>query len=107
MGQFNVGYIIAVALPALMFMYPVTIVLILLNLVPEKWSSAVVFRTVVLATLLFSIPDFLGSVGLGSSMAPITTYIPFCTVHMGWVLPALLSFTLSNAVLLRSRIEKT
>ena len=107
MGQFNVGYIIAVALPALMFMYPVTIVLILLNLVPEKWSSAVVFRTVVFATLLFSIPDFLGSVGLGSSMAPITTYIPLSTVHMGWVLPALLSFTLSNAVLLRSRIEKT
>ena len=39
MGQFNVGYIIAVALPALMFIYPITIVLIILNVLPERWAT--------------------------------------------------------------------
>ena len=64
-GQFNVGHIIAVAVPALMFIYPITIVLILLNVIPEQWSSSKVFKRVVSVTVLFSIPDFLGSVGLG------------------------------------------
>ncbi len=32
-GQFDVHYIINVALPALMFIYPITIVLIILNVV--------------------------------------------------------------------------
>lgn len=57
MGQFDVGYIITVALPALMFIYPLTIVLIFLNVLPEKYASKKVFRWVVVTTLLFSIPD--------------------------------------------------
>jgi len=63
MGQFNVHYIIAVAVPALMFIYPITIILILLNVVPDKYASKQVFRAVVITTILFSIPDFLGSIG--------------------------------------------
>ena len=35
-GSYNVGFIIDVAVPALMFVYPITIVLILLNVVPRK-----------------------------------------------------------------------
>ncbi|WP_411029494.1 branched-chain amino acid transport system II carrier protein [Spongiimicrobium sp. 3-5] len=96
MGQFNVGYIIAVALPALMFIYPITIVLILLNVVPNKWASPFVFRAVVIATMLFSIPDFLGSIGFGSTAAPIQEYIPLGKLSMGWVLPALVVFGLAN-----------
>jgi len=58
-GQMNVKYIIDVALPALMFIYPLTIVLILLNVIPDKYASKAVFRAVVLITFIFSIPDFL------------------------------------------------
>ncbi|MEM9646963.1 MAG: branched-chain amino acid transport system II carrier protein [Bacteroidota bacterium] len=96
MGQFNVGYIIAVALPALMFIYPITIVLIILNVVPEKWASPKVFRWVVAATVVFSIPDFLGSVGWGDAIASFTSWIPLGENHMGWVLPALLMFLVAN-----------
>lgn len=98
MGQFNVGYIIAVALPALMFIYPITIVLILLNVVPEKFASAKVFRWVVIATIVFSIPDFLGSIGWGESISGITPWIPLSQFHMGWVLPALVVFVLGNFI---------
>lgn len=96
MGQFNVGYIIAVALPALMFIYPITIVLILLNVVPNKYASSTVFRVVVLATIVFSIPDFLGSIGFGESIAGFTNWIPLSEFQMGWVLPALVAFILAN-----------
>lgn len=96
MGQFNVGYIIAVALPALMFIYPITIVLILLNVVPNKYATELVFRVVVIATILFSVPDFLGSIGYDESIAGLINWIPLSEYQMGWVLPALVVFVFTN-----------
>ncbi len=96
MGQFNVGYIIAVALPALMFIYPITIVLILLNIVPEKFASEKVFRAVVLLTVIFSIPDFLGSIGFTEALSNIQRYIPLSGYSLGWVLPAGVAFIMIN-----------
>ncbi len=98
MGQFNVDYIIAVALPALMFIYPITIVLILLNVLPEKFAPSKVFKGVVITTIIFSIPDFLGSIGWGESVSGIAPWIPLSQFHMGWVLPALIIFILVNFI---------
>ena len=98
MGQFNVGYIIAVAVPALMFIYPITIVLILLNVVPEKWASPFVFKTVVAVTILFSIPDFLGSIPFFTNTRETFDWIPLAGYHLGWVLPALGVFILCNII---------
>ncbi|WP_437395970.1 branched-chain amino acid transport system II carrier protein [Flagellimonas lutimaris] len=95
-GQFDVGYIITVAVPSLMFIYPITIVLILLNVVPEKWGSPKVFKHVVWTTILFSIPDFLGSIGFGEPISPYVNWIPLNQHQMGWVLPALIAFIISN-----------
>lgn len=99
MGQFNVGYIIAVALPALMFIYPVTIVLIVLNVIPEKYATPKVFRAVVITALLFSIPDFLGSLGFGEHIAAFSAWIPLSNFHLGWLLPAILVFIFFNGFL--------
>ncbi len=98
MGQFNVGYIIALAVPALMFIYPVTIVLILLNIIPEKYASEKVFRLCVLTTIIFSIPDFLSSVGFGEELAPLKNWIPLASSHMGWALPSLIVFFICNTI---------
>ena len=99
MGQFDVHYIIAVAVPALMFIYPITIVLILLNVVPERFATPQVFKAVVVATILFSIPDFLGSIGLGGSIAGLQSYIPLSKFSMGWVLPAGVVFIITNILI--------
>lgn len=97
-GQLNVGHIITVAVPALMFIYPITIVLIILNILPERLASPKVFQSVVLVTLLFSIPDFLGSIGLGNVIAGHTEWIPLSRFQMGWVLPALVALIVGNAL---------
>ncbi len=103
-GQFDVHYIIDVALPVLMFIYPITIVLILLNILPEAWSSKLVFRAVVLITFIFSIPDFLGFIVPEGSLDAIREAIPMSQLNMGWVLPALLTFALVNGIMrLRGR----
>jgi len=95
-GQFNVGYIITVAVPSLMFIYPITIVLILLNVAPEKWGQSRVFKHVIWTTILFSIPDFLGSIGFGEEITGYVAWIPLGQHQIGWVLPALLVFIISN-----------
>lgn len=96
MGQFNVDYIIDVALPTLMFIYPITIILIVLNVLPEKYTTPVVFKAVVVTTILFSVPDFMGSIGLDDTISPITEVIPLSGFSMGWVLPAFIAFLASN-----------
>ena len=96
MGQFDVHYIINIALPALMFIYPITIVLILLNVIPKKWASALVFKIVVLVAFIFSIPDFLGFIVPKESLTGIKNLIPLANYHLGWVLPAILSFVAVN-----------
>lgn len=102
MGQFNVAYIIAIALPALMFIYPITIVLILLNVVPEKYASPQVFKAVTAVTILFSIPDFLGSIGPLIPKDGIFDWIPLSAYSLGWVLPALVAFVIKNSSLAKT-----
>ena len=95
-GQFNVDYIIAVAVPALMFIYPISIVLIVLNAMPNKLASSKVFKWVVVATIIFSVPDFLGSIGFDKFSSSIKEWIPLAKNSLGWVLPALLAFVIAN-----------
>ncbi|WP_347172787.1 branched-chain amino acid transport system II carrier protein [Polaribacter uvawellassae] len=95
-GQFDVHYIIVIALPVLMFIYPITIVLILLNVLPEKLASPTIFKAVVGVTFLFSIPDFLKFIINPEKLTGIQSYIPFSEHSLGWVLPALFIFTVVN-----------
>ena len=97
-GQFDVHYIIVIALPALMFIYPLTIVLILLNVIPEKYASSNVFKMVILITFLFSIPDFLGFLLPEDSLTGVKNLIPFADQNLGWVLPAIIAFIVSNSI---------
>ncbi|MDE0535674.1 branched-chain amino acid transport system II carrier protein [Tenacibaculum sp. L6] len=97
-GQFDVKYIINIALPALMFIYPITIILIILNVLPERYTSTTVFKIVVAVTFLFSIPDFLGYIVDTEYLSGIKNTIPFANQNLGWVLPAILSFVIANLI---------
>lgn len=105
-GHLGVGYIIQIAVPALYFIYPITIVLILLNVVPKKLATPLVFKVVTLITILFSIPDFAGFFLEKGALDRITQYIPLATEGLGWVLPALAGFVGVNLVLGRTLNSK-
>jgi LIVCS family branched-chain amino acid:cation transporter len=95
-GSYNVGFIIDFAVPALMFLYPITIMLILLNIVPDKYASKLVFRGVILVTFIFSITDFLGFIIPRENLTGIKNIIPLANSSLGWVIPAVLTFILLN-----------
>ncbi|WP_035916910.1 branched-chain amino acid transport system II carrier protein [Flavimarina sp. Hel_I_48] len=97
-GQFNTDFIIAIAVPALFFVYPITIILILLNVMPRKWISHWVFKAVVLVTLLFSLPDFLHSLNR-TSLDMVRNTIPLGNWGLGWTLPAAITFIAVNILL--------
>lgn len=94
-GQLDVHHIVMIAVPVLMFIYPITIVLILLNIVPDRFTPPKVFKAVVLVTIIFSIPDFANSIGFETAKN-ILEYIPLGTYSIGWLLPALLTFLITN-----------
>lgn len=95
-GQLDFHSIIVIAYPILLFIYPITIVLIILNILSEKWSSPLVFRAVVLTTFVFSIPDVIGFVSPSEDLKTVIKHIPFAKHSLGWVLPALVVFFVVN-----------
>ncbi|MFK8060482.1 MAG: branched-chain amino acid transport system II carrier protein, partial [Polaribacter sp.] len=97
--SYQVDFIITLAVPALMFLYPITIVLILLNILNDKFASKLVFRGVVLVTFIFSIPDFLVFIPDFKSLAlEMKSFIPLGKHSLGWVLPACLVFVVLNLI---------
>ncbi len=100
MGQFDVHSIINVAVPALMFIYPITIVLILLNVLPEKFTSPLVFKAVVIVSIVCSLPDFLASVGMKEQIQSILDFLPFGNYSLAWLLPAIATFIIMNVFFL-------
>lgn len=98
-GSYQVDFIITLAVPALMFLYPITIVLILLNIVDDKFATKLVFRGVVLATFIFSIPDFLVFIPSLKNLAlEMKEIIPLGSSSLGWILPACLVFVVLNII---------
>ncbi|MGI9530819.1 branched-chain amino acid transport system II carrier protein [Lutimonas sp.] len=96
-GQFPVKFIIDLAVYALMFIYPLGISLIMLNLLSEKYASPTVFRIVVGLAFLFSIPDFLKFLIPVEKLEFLYAIIPFSRDGLGWVLPAVIGFVLANS----------
>ena len=90
-GQMNVGYIIAIAVPALMFIYPITIVLILLNNIPSRFIYPEAYKWIIGVTFIFSIPDFVASLGYAQNVEWIMALMPLGEMSLGWLLPAIIT----------------
>ncbi|MBR3118215.1 branched-chain amino acid transport system II carrier protein [Oceanobacillus profundus] len=83
--------IINYSVPVLVFIYPITIVLILLTFLDRLFGGAkAVYRGAVLLTAVFSLYD--GLTAFGFKLQAMTKYIevlPFFSLGLGWVVPAI------------------
>lgn len=93
-GSYEVEWIIDFAVPTLMIIYPITIVLVFLNLLPQSLISKLLFRLVIATTILFSIPDFLNTLNIPLDLSQVVQYIPFGNTGLGWVTPTIMVLTL-------------
>ena len=90
MGQFPVVYIIAIAVPALVFIYPTTIILMALHVLPASWATPKAFKAAVLVCFVVNTPAFLDSLGY-PTLQVATAFLPLSSQGLAWVLPVLLS----------------
>ena len=90
MGQFPVVYIIAIAVPALVFIYPTTIILMALHVLPDSWATPKAFKATVICCFVVNTPAFLDSLGY-SALQEATTWMPLSAQGLAWVLPVLLT----------------
>jgi len=106
-GQLPVSYIIAIAYPVLLFIYPITIVMIVMHVLPQKWTDVRVFKAVVLASFLFSLPDVMTHIPFlkGDYLETINNIIPLAEDGFASVIPAILTFILLN--LFKTQSAKT
>lgn len=84
--------IISVSVPVLTFIYPIAIVLILLTFMNKLFKgSRGVYRGAILLTALVSLYDGLAAFGFDlSSITPLMEKLPFFSLGLGWVTPAII-----------------
>lgn len=96
-ANFGLSRIIELSLPVLMFLYPLTITLILLCLFGQSFGyDRRVFLSVTVCTALAAALDFLNALPAGAKaflradalLAAAAEYLPFFSLGMGWVIPA-------------------
>lgn len=92
-GQVGTEQIVAFAVPVLVLVYPVVILLILLNMAPKRWATVLIFRVVIITAILFSLPDFLESLGFENGVG---AYLPLSSYGLGWLCPSLLVWILTR-----------
>ncbi|UTH13882.1 branched-chain amino acid transport system II carrier protein [Macrococcus equipercicus] len=106
-ANFGLTQIIAYSVPVLMFLYPLSIVLILLTLFGGFYHhSRTVYQTTIYFTLIAALidgikasPAFLSQTRFAESIINFGNhYLPFFSIGMGWVLPALIGFIIGYII---------
>ena len=99
--------IIEFSLPMLMFLYPLTIILILMGLVGRAFHyDRRVYIAVAIPTTLAAILDMINAMPAGiktainadALMAPFHQYLPFFNFGMGWVVPSLVGLVIGLVI---------
>jgi len=94
-GALSVNAIIEIALPVLLLIYPITIVLIILNVLSEVYRTKLIMTATVVATIIFSLPDAFKYLISPESFENIKHLIPLADYGLGWVIPALTVFIIA------------
>ncbi len=106
----NIGLnqLIAVSLPVLIMIYPVSVVLLVLSFFREKIGGCkMVYILGMLFTLAVSFMDGLANAGISlGALSGWTAYLPFQNLGLGWVLPAVLGSLIGFLPFLNKKVAE-
>uniref|UniRef100_UPI003158A123 branched-chain amino acid transport system II carrier protein n=1 Tax=Caloramator sp. Dgby_cultured_2 TaxID=3029174 RepID=UPI003158A123 len=96
-SNFGVEKIVKIAVPLLVTVYPVVIVLIILNIFDEFIKNKNAYAVAVYITLIISIIDGLAAIGFKLQDVQNLLYkLPFAISGFGWLIPALIAFLVAT-----------
>ncbi|WP_028855819.1 branched-chain amino acid transport system II carrier protein [Psychrilyobacter atlanticus] len=84
----GLGFIIDIAVPILTILYPVTIILIALNIL--KIDNPNIFKGSIYTGLSFSILEVISKAGISDNLTGAFNLLPFSSEGFAWLLPTLL-----------------
>lgn len=89
-SSLGLSAILEIAVPMLVFIYPVAIVLVVLSLLqPVFGKGKTMYRVSVALTLVYAFYDVLTSLGLNlDGISQIIGFVPFFEFGLGWIVPA-------------------
>ena len=91
----GVEQIIKISVPVLVFIYPVAISLIILNLSKKYIENDYIYKGVVIFTSLVGLVESLASIGLTTSYTNnILEILPFSSYGLTWLFPGVIGFIL-------------
>lgn len=90
-SSLGLGVILDIAVPILVFIYPIAIVLMILSLLqPVVGKGKNMYRVSVALTIVYASYDVLTSLGLNlDGFAQVIGFVPFFDLGLGWIVPAL------------------
>jgi len=96
-SNFGVEKIVKIAVPLLVTVYPVVIVLIILNIFDEFIKNKNAYAAAVYITLIISIIDGLAAIGFKlQDVQNLLCKLPFASSGFGWLIPALIAFLVAT-----------
>jgi LIVCS family branched-chain amino acid:cation transporter len=99
-SNFGVEKIVKLAVPLLVSVYPVTIVLVVMNMFDNLVKNKNAYTGAVFAALFISLFDALSSIGFSTSYIGMAiNHLPFANQGFAWILPAIIGgilFSLFN-----------
>ncbi|MGL5256553.1 MAG: branched-chain amino acid transport system II carrier protein [Proteocatella sp.] len=98
-SNLGVESIIKVAVPALAVVYPVSIVLIILNIFDKFVKNKNIYIGGVLGAFSMSFIDGIIALGIKSSIIDfIINTVPFAKIGFGWIIPACIGMLIANFI---------
>jgi len=93
MAMGGVDFIVTIAGPILAIIYPLGIVLVILNIASDYITYKACFKWTVIATSLISIPMGISEFGFFKEMIdPMIQALPFSDLGLPWLIPALFGY---------------
>ncbi len=96
MAMGGVDFIVTIAGPILSMIYPLGIVLVILNILTDYIEFKDCFKWTIVSTSMISVPMGISEFGcLKSIIDPVVSSLPFAELGLPWLLPALLGYLTS------------
>lgn len=103
-SNFGVDKIIQIAIPILSLIYPVTIVLVVMNIFKKIIPNDMTLKGAAYATLLISLLNVIDSLGLSIQFVH---QIPFASLGFNWILPAIIGGIVFSFIPTKSKATTT
>lgn len=98
-AMFGVDIIVKLSVPILVFLYPIAIALIFLNLLKNKIKNDNVFVGTVIGTGIVSIYEAITVIGINiPTLETIHNSLPFVGLGFGWLIPAIVGGIIFNFI---------